>query len=163
MDMTTNKLFAAGRNLWLAGLGVVAEVEEGTQSLFGRLVAKGRPVEERQKKAVETVAEKAKGAAMGLTQLVQDTVEYESRQMLKRLNVMTVEDVKVLSARLETLSTKIDEYVARRSANAIEIVSPEGEAAAIIIPEITPENLSAVATARPKKAAAKPRQRKTAR
>ncbi len=160
MDMTTNKLFAAGRSLWLAGLGVVAEVEEGTQSLFSHLMAKGRPVEERQKKAVEAVAEKAKGTALGLTQLVQDTVEYESRQMLKRLNVMTREDVKILSARLETLSTKIDEYVARRSANAIEIVSPEGEAAAIIIPEITPENLSAAA--KPKKAA-KPRQRKTAR
>jgi poly(hydroxyalkanoate) granule-associated protein len=144
MDMTTNKLFAAGRSLWLAGLGVVAEVEEGTQRLFGRLVAKGLPVEERQKRAVEAVAEKAKGTALGLTQLVQDTVEYESRQMLKRLNVMTVEDVKILSARLETLSTKLDEYVARRSANAIEIVSPEGEAAAIIIPE----NLSAAAKPR---------------
>lgn len=154
MDMTTNKLLAAGRSLWLAGLGVVAEVEEGTQSLFGRLVAKGRPVEERQKKAVETVAEKAKGTALGLTQLVQDTVEYESRQMLKRLNVMTREDVKILSARLETLSRKIDEYVERRSAAAIEIVSPEGEAAAIVIPEIT-----TAAKAR----TAKPRQRKTAR
>src|SRR5687768_9246703 len=106
MDMT-DKLFTAGRSLWLAGLGVVAEVEEGTQSLFGRLIAKGRPVEERQKKAVEAVAEKAKGTALGLTQLVQDTVEYESRQMLKRFNVMTVEDVKILSARLATLSTKI--------------------------------------------------------
>jgi poly(hydroxyalkanoate) granule-associated protein len=159
MDMT-DKLFAAGRNLWLAGLGVVAEVEEGTLNLFGHLIEKGRPVEERQKKAAEAVADKAKGTALGLTQLVQDTVEYESRQMLKRLNVMTREDVKILSARLETLSTKIDEYVARRSEAAIEIVSPEGEAAMIIIPEITPDNLSAVA--QPKKAA-KPRQRKTAR
>jgi poly(hydroxyalkanoate) granule-associated protein len=155
---TTNKLFAAGRNLWLAGLGAVAEVEEGTLSLFDRLIAKGRPVEERQKKAAEAVAEKAKGTAMGLTQLVQDTVEYESREMLKRLNVMTREDMKILSARLETLSTKIDEYVARRSAAAIEIVSPEGEAAAIVIPE----NLSAAPMAKPKKAA-RPRQRKTAR
>lgn len=151
---TTNKLLAAGRNLWLAGLGAVAEVEEGTLSLFDRLIEKGRPVEARQKKAAEAVAEKAKGTAMGLTQLVQDTVEYESRQMLKRLNVMTREDVKILSARLETLSRKLDEYAARRSASAIEIVSPEGEAAAIVIPEIT--------TAAKAKTA-KPRQRKTAR
>ncbi len=150
----TNKLFAAGRNLWLAGLGVVAEVEEGTVSLFDRLIEKGRPVEQRQKKAAEAVAEKAKGTAMGLTQLVQDTVEYESRQMLKRLNVMTREDVKILSARLETLSRKLDEYAERRQANAIEIVSPEGEAAVIVIPETT-----TAAKAR----TAKPRQRKTAR
>jgi poly(hydroxyalkanoate) granule-associated protein len=155
---TTNKLLAAGRNLWLAGLGAVAEVEEGTLSLFDRLIEKGRPVEARQKKAAEAVAEKAKDTAMGFTQLVQDTVEYESRQMLKRLNVMTREDVKILSARLETLSRKLDEYAARRSAAAIEIVSPEGEAAAIVIPEITPETTIAA-----KAKAARPRQRKTAR
>ena len=157
---TTNKLFAAGRNLWLAGLGAVAEVEEGTLSLFDRLIAKGRPVEERQKKAAEAVAEKAKGTAQGLSQLVQDTVEYESREMLKRLNVMTREDVKILSARLETLSRKIDEYAERRQANTIEIVSPEGEAAVIVIPE-TISPISANSAARPK--TAKPRQRKTAR
>lgn len=155
---TTNKLLAAGRNLWLAGLGAVAEVEEGTLNLLDRLIEKGRPVEARQKKAAEAVAQKAKGTAMGLTQFVQDTVEYESRQMLKRFNVMTREDVKILSARLETLSAKLDEYAERRQANAIEIVSPEGEAALIVIPEITPETTTA---AKPK--TAKPRQRKTAR
>jgi poly(hydroxyalkanoate) granule-associated protein len=155
---TTNKLLAAGRNLWLAGLGAVAEVEEGTLSLLDRLIEKGRPVEERQKKAAGAVAEKAKGTAMGLSQLVQDTVEHESRQMLKRLNVMTREDVKILSTRLETLSKKIDEYVARRSAAAIEIVSPEGEAAAIVIPETISAN-----TAAPRAKASRPRQRKTAR
>lgn len=135
---TTSRLFAAGRSLWLAGLGAAAEVEESALGMFDRLVEKGRPVEERQKRAAEAVAEKARGTALGLSQLVQDTVEYESRRMLKRLNVMTREDVKILSARLETLSKKIDEYVARRSAAttaAIEIVSPEGETAAIVIPE----------------------------
>ena len=144
----TNKLFAAGRNLWLAGLGAVAEVEEGTLSLFDRLIEKGRPVEARQKKAAEAVAEKAKGTAVGLTQLVQDTVEYESREMLKRLNVMTREDVKILSARLETLSKKIDEYAARR------------EAAASVTAELIPNSKTVTGTP---KAAARPRQRKTTR
>ena len=51
-----------------------------------------------------------------LGKLLQDTVDYESRAMLKRLNVMTREDVKVLSTRLSTLSKKIDEYAARREA-----------------------------------------------
>lgn len=161
---TTNKLLAAGRSLWLAGLGAVAEVEEGTLGLFDRLVAKGRPVEQRQKKAAEAVAEKAKGTAVGLTQLVQDTVEYESREMLKRLNVMTREDVKILSARLETLSRKLDEYAERRQANAIEIVSPEGEAAMIVIPEtVIPETVTPRKTTAAKPKTAKPRQRKTAR
>lgn len=141
-----DKLLAAGRNLWLAGLGAVAEVEEGTLSLFDRLVEKGRPMEARQKKAAEAVADKAKGTVMGLSQLVQDTVEYESRQMLKRLNVMTREDVKLLSARLSTLSAKLDEYAARREAAAIEILSPEGEAALIVIPETVSVKTASVKT-----------------
>ena len=36
-------------------------------------------------------------------------MEFESRGLLKRLNVMTHEDVKVLSARIQTLSKKVDE------------------------------------------------------
>ncbi len=64
-------------------------------------------------------------------------MEFESRGVLKRLNVMTREDVKILSARIATLSKKVDEVVERRQAatmGVIEIVSPEGEAAAIVIP-----------------------------
>lgn len=116
MNNGFDKLLAAGRSLWLAGLGAVAEVEEGGRELFDRLVERGRPVEERQRKVAETVADRAQRTAREMGKLVQDTVAYESRGMLKRLNVMTREDVKVLSARLETLSKKIDEYAARREA-----------------------------------------------
>ncbi|HEX9941004.1 MAG TPA: phasin family protein [Thermoanaerobaculia bacterium] len=150
------RLFAAGRSLWLAGLGVMAEVEEESRELFSRLVERGRPVDERQKKAAEAVAGRATRTAREFGKLLQDTVEYESRGMLERLNVMTREDVKVLSARLETLSRKIDEYAARRQASLVEpveIVTPQGEAAAIVIPE-TP---TAAASAQ----APRPRQRTT--
>jgi poly(hydroxyalkanoate) granule-associated protein len=132
---TVDRLMAAGRTLWLAGLGAVAEVEETGLQMFDRLVERGRPVQERQKEKIEKVAEKANLTARGLGQLLTDTVEFESRGVLKKLNLMTREDVKVLTARVETLSKKIDEYVARRQAAAVEIVSPEGETAAIVIPE----------------------------
>ena len=111
-----DKLLAAGRSLWLAGLGAVAEVEEGGRELFGRLVERGRPLEEKQRQAAEAVAGRAQKAVRELGKLLQDTVDYESRTVLKRLNVMTREDVKVLSARLSTLSKKIDDYAARREA-----------------------------------------------
>src|SRR5262245_39782023 len=115
-----DKLLAAGRSLWLAGLGAAAEVEEEGRELFDRLVKRGRPVEKRRKKAAKAMAERARSTAREFGKLVQDTVAYESRGLLKRLNVMTLEDVKILSARLETLSKKIDEYAARRdSADAV--------------------------------------------
>jgi hypothetical protein len=100
-------------------------------------------LEGRRKKAAEAVAERAQRTARELGKLVQDTVAYESRGLLKRLNVMTREDVKILSARLETLSKKIDEYAVRREAAGAD-VKPETK----------------TATEAPK-AAPRPRQRKT--
>jgi poly(hydroxyalkanoate) granule-associated protein len=113
VDSGFDKLRTAGRNLWLAGLGAVAEVEEGGRELFDRLVERGVPVEGKQKKLAETVAERANKAARSFGKLMEETLEYESRGMLKRLNLMTREDVKILSARLETLSRKVNEYAVR--------------------------------------------------
>jgi len=111
VDSGFDKLRAAGRNLWLAGLGAVAEVEEGGRHLFDRLVERGRPLEGKlegkQKKLTETLGRR-----------VEETVGLESRGVLKRLNLMTREDVKILTARLESLSQKIDEYAVRREAAA---------------------------------------------
>ncbi len=134
-----DRLLATGRNLWLAGLGVVAEVEQGGRELFGQLVEKGRPVEEERKKRVEKIAGAAGQTVRGFTRLVEDTVTYESREMLKRFNVMTRDDVKVFSARLETLSRKIDEYAVRRhhpkaaAPEVVEIVTPQQQTAAVVV------------------------------
>jgi len=124
------KLVAAGRSLWLAGLGAVAEVEEEGRELFDRLVERGRPQGEKQKQAAKAAAGRAQRTAREIGKLVEDTVVYESRGMLKRLNVMTREDVKVLSTRLSTLSKKIDEYAARReAASTTAVKSPQTKAA----------------------------------
>jgi poly(hydroxyalkanoate) granule-associated protein len=157
-----DRLFTAGRNLFLAGVGAVAEVSEGGLEMFDRLVERGKPFEDKQKQRVEAVVERASQTVRGANQLLQDTVEFESRGVLKRLNVMTREDVKILSARIATLSKKVDEVVERRQAatmDVIEIVSPEGEAVAILTPEavINPETAIVAASA---KKASKPRQRK---
>jgi len=158
-----DRLFTAGRNLFLAGVGAVAEVSEGGMEMFDRLVERGKPFEDKQKQRVEAVVERANQTVRGANQLLQDTVEFESRGVLKRLNVMTREDVKILSARIATLSKKVDEVVERRQAatmGVIEIVSPEGEAVAILTSEavINSETVTAAAGA---KKASKPRQRKT--
>ena len=140
MNNGFGKVLATGRSLWLAGLGAVAEVEQEGRELFDRLVERGRPWEERRKRAAEAVADRAQRTARELGKLLQDTVDYESRGMLKRLHVMTRDDVKVLSSRLETLSKKLDDYAARRDAAAA-----------------TPETKDAAGTPQ----AARPRQRKT--
>jgi poly(hydroxyalkanoate) granule-associated protein len=138
MSKALDRLTDAGRSLWLAGVGAVAEVKDAGMQTFDRLVERGRPVEEKQKKLVQKVTDRATQTVREAGKLLQDTVEYESRGMLKRLNVMTREDVKVLSSRLNSLSKKVDEAVARRhaaTAEAVEIVTPEGETAAVVTPQ----------------------------
>jgi poly(hydroxyalkanoate) granule-associated protein len=106
-------LLAAGRNLWLAGLGAVAGAEKETRGLFGRLVERGRPLEERRKRAAGAVSERTGQTVREMGKLLQETVEYEGRQVLKRMGFATRDDFKVLSARLDVLAKSIDELVAR--------------------------------------------------
>jgi poly(hydroxyalkanoate) granule-associated protein len=134
-----DRLVATGKSFLLAGVGAVAEVREGGMEMFDRLVERGKPFEAKRKQAAGAVVERAAKAVRGAGQLVQNTVEFESRGLLKRMNVMTREDVKALSARITTLSKKVDEAVARRAsaaaptAEAVEIVTPAGAAAAVVV------------------------------
>ena len=155
MGKTLDRLTGVGRNLWLAGVGAVAEVTEAGLDTFDRLVERGKPIEEKQRQFVQTVTGRATQTVREAGKLVQDTVEYESRGVLKRLNVMTREDVKVLSSRLNSLSKKVDEVVARRqaaTAGVIEIAGPEGETAAIVGPETPTAAARARKVSRPRTA-----------
>ena len=122
------ELLNAGRNPLLAGTGAVAEADNASQRLFDRLVERGRPLDERQRKAAEAFADRANGAMREAGKLFQDTVEYEARQVLKKAGVLTRDDLKVLSARLDILARQIDEYAAARDiAGTAEriIITPE--------------------------------------
>ena len=125
------ELLNAGRNLLLAGIGAVAEADNASQRLFDRLVERGRPLDERQRKAAEAFTDRANGAMREAGKLFQDTVEYEARQVLKKVGILTRDDLKVLSARLDILARQIDEYAAAR-----DIAGTAGTAERIII---TPE------------------------
>lgn len=119
------ELLHAGRNLLLAGIGAVVEVDNASLRLFDRLVERGRPLEERQRRAAEALANRANGAIHEAGKLFQDTVEYEARQVLKKVGVLTRDDLKVLSARLDVLDRQIDEYAAAREVTERIIITPE--------------------------------------
>lgn len=119
------ELLNAGRNLLLAGIGAVAEADDASQRLFDRLVERGRPLDERQRKAAEAFADRANGAMHEAGKLFQDTVEYEARQVLKKVGILTRDDLKVLSARLDILARQIDEYAAAREVTEKIIITPK--------------------------------------
>jgi poly(hydroxyalkanoate) granule-associated protein len=119
-DRARRELREAGRHLWLAGLGAVAEVGEGSRAwhqvdwhqVFDRLVERGRPVDQRQRKALDEIGERTGSTVREMKKLFEDTVQYESKSLLQRLGLMTRDDVKVLAARIDSLGAKVDELVA---------------------------------------------------
>lgn len=126
-DRARRELREAGRALWLAGLGVVGEVEKGGERLdrwFDRLVERGRPVDERQRKAFEEAGERTGVTVREMKKLFEDTVQYESKSVLKRLGLMTRDDVNVLAGRIDALAAKVDELVASHAIAAIETAEP---------------------------------------
>jgi poly(hydroxyalkanoate) granule-associated protein len=132
------ELVNAGRNLWLASLGAIAEADEAGQKLFDRLVERGRPLDERQRKTVEAFTDRANGAMREAGKLFQDTIEYESKQVLKKVGVLTRDDLRTLSARLDILSKQIDEYAAVKAAAEAVIITPETAAAEETVSERRP-------------------------
>jgi poly(hydroxyalkanoate) granule-associated protein len=119
------ELLNAGRNLWLASLGALVEADEASIRLFDRLVERGRPLDERQRKTVEAFTDRANGAMREAGKLFQDTVEYETKQVLKKIGVLTRDDLRTLSARLDILSKQIDEYAAAKAAAESVVVTPD--------------------------------------
>ena len=120
-DRVRQDLLAAGRNLWLAGLGAIAaitEADQGSRELFDRLVERGRPLEEQQRKAFRELGDRTEETVLEMRKLFQETVEYEGKGVLKKLGVLTRDDLKVLAARIDTLSQKIDELTAQRQSAA---------------------------------------------
>jgi len=124
-DKAVRELRDTGRALWLAGLGAVAEVEEESRVVLDqwidRMAEKGRSVDERQRKALHEIGERTGTTVREMKKLLDDTVQYEAKTLLKRLGLMTREDVAVLAARIDTLAVKVDELVACYELPAAEV------------------------------------------
>jgi hypothetical protein len=122
----------AGRQLWLASLGAAAAAAAGAPRLAVRgrrlvdgLVERGRPVAERQAIRIrarlarlESLGDRAGRTVQDAAALARETAEYETRRLLERLELATVEDLRLLALRLEALDKKLDDHGRRAPAPA---------------------------------------------
>ena len=102
-----NDAVKLGRQVWLAGLGLVATVEENAAGAFDRLVAKGRrsrfaPVAEAEK-VVTTARRQVKKVGREVGGVVEDQVAV----VLGRLGVPSRREVQELTRRVETLAQSL--------------------------------------------------------
>ncbi|HEV3458021.1 MAG TPA: hypothetical protein VHG32_15760 [Thermoanaerobaculia bacterium] len=121
----------AGRQLWLASLGAAAAAGGSAprlaahgrrlrhlRHLIDRLVEKGRPLAARQAARIESLADHAGRTVEGARTLLRETAEYETRRLLERFDLATVEDLRLLAVHLETLDKRLDDYGRRLSQTA---------------------------------------------
>jgi poly(hydroxyalkanoate) granule-associated protein len=97
-------LLETSRNVWLAGLGIFARMEEESRELFDSLVEKGKKFESEQKKGFDKTSKDVKKMGDKFQHTMEDTVT----GALKRFGVPSRKDVQELTARVEELSKKLE-------------------------------------------------------
>jgi poly(hydroxyalkanoate) granule-associated protein len=111
-----DELTKRGRDVWLAGLGALATVEEEGSKLFQRLVDRGQEFENERREELEKASKKAREQRdEALAQIEEASEETQSLLMdtvntaLERFGVPTRNEVDRLSDKVETLSNQVDE------------------------------------------------------
>ncbi|HKL87582.1 MAG TPA: phasin family protein [Salinibacter sp.] len=114
-DILQDELSKRGRDVWLAGLGALATVEEEGNKLFKRLVERGEQFEEERRQELQAAGEKAREQRdEALAQIEEASEETQSLLMdtvntaLERFGVPTRNEVDRLSKKVETLSEQVD-------------------------------------------------------
>lgn len=110
-----NELTERGRDVWLAGLGALATVEEEGTKLFNRLVDRGQEFEEERRAKLEEATEKArKQRDEAIAQLEEAGEETQSvlsdsvSSALERFGVPTRKEVDDLAAKVDHLSQQVE-------------------------------------------------------
>ena len=93
------------RRVLLASIGVVALTIEEIGDLVDKLVEQGEIAEQEGKKLVSEIKEKRKKK----TGETEDVASSRMREMMDKMDVPTKSDIEDLSAKIATLSKKVDE------------------------------------------------------
>lgn len=114
-DSLQNELSKRGREVWLAGLGALATVEEEGTKLFGNLVDRGKAFENERRETLQEVTEKAREQGdEALSQLEEAGEETQSlllnsvHSALERFGVPTQTEIDRLSTKVDALSEQVD-------------------------------------------------------
>lgn len=105
----------AGRHVWLAGLGAIHSVDEGSRGLFSDLVARGRRFEARERPVLEERFRRAGERVAEFRDRLNHRVEDRLAHALKRFGVPDRDEVRQLIDRVEKLTRKVEGLTATKS------------------------------------------------
>ena len=97
-----------GRNVWLAGLGVVAYADEEARTLYGKLVDKGETFENSERNVVGRKLNEVTDTAKKITDEAGEKVQGVVQTVMHRAGVPTSDEIQTLIQRVETLTAKVE-------------------------------------------------------
>ncbi|MCH8568102.1 MAG: phasin family protein [Balneolales bacterium] len=109
-------LTGKAREVWLAGLGALASVEEEGSKVFNKLVDKGEKFEERGKKQLDEAYDDLNKTYKEFETKLKSTfskaegeIDDNLQELVHKMGVPTQEEIKELTSQVEKLVKKVDQ------------------------------------------------------
>lgn len=116
-------LAGRGHEVWLAGLGAFAAVEQEGTAFFTDLVQRGRKVEDAGKRRLDAVRDRIEERQQQATHEVEERVIQPMSDALRRFGVPTRGEIGELAQKVDVLTRQVQMLVAQLSGNAPEGVT----------------------------------------
>lgn len=108
-----NNLTGAARDIWRAGLGALATVNDEGTKLFDNLKSRGEDFEKEGKKQIESTFDKVTGQykeqTQKVTDKVADSVEGTVKDVMERFDIPTRDEIHSLISKVDALTKKVDD------------------------------------------------------
>lgn len=114
----TSVILESANQIWLAGLGAFARAQEEGTKVFDTLVEAGKEIENTGKRVAEEKVDAVAGKATETWDKLEQVFQERVAKSLNRLGVPSNDDIKALSARIETLSGAVSELIKKEKAVA---------------------------------------------
>ncbi len=113
---TVDSLTGRAREVWLAGLGALASVEEEGTKVFNKLIEKGTDFEKRGKKQLDEAYDeltdsykKLEGKLKSGFTKAEDEIDENMQELIHKMGVPTQDEIRELTSQVEKLITKVDQ------------------------------------------------------
>jgi poly(hydroxyalkanoate) granule-associated protein len=104
-----NPMLDMARKVLLAGIGAVALAQEEVEEFVGKLIDRGEIAEKDGRKLINDIIEKRKKKVEETADSAEEQLDKRIESLLDRMNVPTKSDIEALSAKIVTLTKKVDE------------------------------------------------------
>lgn len=104
-----NPMLEMARKVLLASIGAVALTQEEVEKVVHKLIERGEIAEKDGRKLIKDLMERRRKKTDEVRAETEDQVDSRMEELLNRMNIPSKSDIDALSAKITTLTKKVDE------------------------------------------------------